>query len=269
MPLDTRKVRLILRKEWTEMRQQRALVLGLIFLPLLFTLLPIGLVFVLGQAPLEELGDIGPLLELTRLNPSLSGLSEREILQAAIGQPISVMLFLLPVILPSIIASYSIVGEKVSRTLEPVLATPVTTLELLLAKILSALVPSMAVTWFSGAIFAAAMLPLTRSHSVFVAIISPSWFILMLLCAPLLALFAIAATVAASSRANDPRSAQQISALVIVPVVLLIAGQFTGLLALSPAVSLIVALVLALLSSAVTWLATRIFQREAILTRWS
>jgi ABC-2 type transport system permease protein len=269
MDIDTRKIRLILRKEWLEMKQQRALVLGMVFLPLLFTILPLGLIFLMGQLPAGEMNGVDALFELVRNNPALQGLSEQELVQVIIGQPISTILFILPVMLPSIIASYSIVGEKVSRTLEPVLATPVTTLELLLAKMLSALIPSVGFTWLAGAVFLTGMVPLSLSHSVFVAIISPSWFLLMLLCAPLLALLAIAATVTASSRVNDPRSAQQISAVVILPVVLLIAGQFTGLLSLSPLVSLIVAAILALIAAALTWLATRVFQREAILTRWS
>lgn len=269
MDIDARKIRLILKKEYLEMKQQRALVLGLLFLPLLFTFLPLGIIFVLGKAPADQVNGIKPLLDMAQFNPALKGLSEQETIQALIGQPISIMLFILPALLPSIIASYSVVGEKVSRTLEPVLATPVTTLELLLGKILSALIPAVAITWLFGAIFALGLLFVTISHSVFVAVISPAWFLLMLLCAPLLALVSISVTVAASSRANDPRSAQQISGLVIVPVILAIVGQVAGLVTLSPIFSLVAVAVLALLAILATWVATRVFQRESILTKWS
>jgi len=251
------------------MRQQRILLLSLIFLPILFTLLPIVIILVMRFVPTTELNGIEQLLKLAGTNPALTGATQQEILQAVIGQPVSVILFMLPVILPSIIASYSIVGEKVNRTLEPVLATPVTTLELLVGKILASLIPAVAVTWFFGLILVISLYFVTLSRAVFVSIISPSWLLLILLCAPLLALTTIAITVAASSRATDPRSAQQISALVILPVVLLLVGQFTGLLSLSPVVSLIAALVLALMAAGATWLATRMFQRESILTRWN
>jgi ABC-2 type transport system permease protein len=268
MELDTRKIRLILKKEFMQLRQQRGLVLSAFFLPLLFTIIPLAVTFVMGQAPLDSLDGIDELLKLAQLNPSLQGLSTQELVQAAIGQPISVILLMLPVILPSIIASYSIVGEKVSGTLEPLLATPITTLELLLAKILTSLVPAVAVTWFFGGIYVVGIALISRSPAVFAAIVSPSWFILMLLCGPLLALATIAATIAASSRASDPRSAQQISAVVIIPVVLILAGQFAGLLVLSPAFSLLIGLGLAMLAALITWFATRLFDREAILTRW-
>ena len=42
-------------------------------------------------------------------------------------------------------AAHSVVGEKLARTLEPLLATPIATFELLLAKVLGALVPTLVI----------------------------------------------------------------------------------------------------------------------------
>src|SRR4051812_12704738 len=119
MQIDFKKVRLILQKELLEIRQQRALMLGLIFLPFFLTLLPLVIIFALGQIPPNEIHGVSSLLDAVGANPSLRGLPPQQIIQAMVGQPISTILFLLPVILPSIIASYSVVGEKVGRTLEP------------------------------------------------------------------------------------------------------------------------------------------------------
>jgi hypothetical protein len=44
------------------------------------------------------------------------------------------------------LAAHSVVGEKQARTLEPLLATPITTLELLVAKVLGSLLPTLAVS---------------------------------------------------------------------------------------------------------------------------
>ncbi|MEO5950930.1 MAG: ABC transporter permease subunit [Chloroflexia bacterium] len=267
--MDSSKIKLVLRKEWLQLKQQRGLVLTTALLPFLFTLMPIGIIFAIGAAPTKGINGIDSLLDLARQNPSLASLSLNELLQAAIGTPLSGILLILPVLLPSIIASYSVVGEKVSGTLEPVLATPITTFEFLFAKILTALIPSVGITWFFGLLYVMGLYFVTLSHNVFFAIINLSWFILFIVCAPLLSLSAIAVTVAASSRATDPRTAQQISAIVIIPVVLVIAGQFTGLIILSPIFSVILAIVLALLAVLTIWIATRVFAREAILTRWS
>lgn len=267
--LNIRSITLVLRKEWLELRQQRGLMLGMLALGLLFTVMPLGIIYIMGFTPTEELDEFDEMLETVELSPALRGLSPQELIQALMGQPVSVLALLLPIILSSIIASYSIVGEKLSRTLEPLLATPVTTAELLLAKILSALIPSMVMTWASAAVFVAGLEAAALSPRVFQVIVSPAWVLLLLLCAPLLAMISIAATVAISSRVNDARSAQQISAVVVVPILLIVGGQLTGLLVLSPIFVVLAALVLALIAAGATWIATRFFQREAILTRWT
>src|SRR4051812_28446506 len=67
--------------------------------------------------------------------------------------------------------------------------------------------------------------------------------------------------VAISSRVNDPRTAQQISAVLILPVMILIFGQITGILVLIPLVAVIAAAILALFCAGVMALVSRLFQR--------
>jgi len=246
-------------------------VLTMILPPLLFALLPVVGVFLVGQFP-EISGDkdIKDMAQaLGRLNPAILNMSTQEISQVIFGQQLAALFFLMPIILPSVIASYSVVGEKTSQTLEPLLATPVRTWELLLAKCLTSLLPSVLLTWAGAAIFAAGLALVGASPAVFSAIISAGWLLVLFLCAPFLALITIALTIAVSSRATDPRSAQQISAVLILPIILVVFGQITGLLVLSPAVALLGALILAVIAALSIWLATRLFQRETILTRWS
>jgi ABC-2 type transport system permease protein len=195
-------------------------------------------------------------------------MSSIELGQALIGQQMSVLFLLMPLLVPSIIASYSIVGEKTRRTLEPILATPITIWELLLGKSLAAFIPAIGITFVCGGIFAGALLLIAASPRVFTAIVSPGWLTVFLLCSPLLAIISIGLMVAVSSRVNDPRTAQQLSAIAIVPVMALFFGQLTGLLVLSPVLALATAVVLAIIAVLTIWLATRVFQREAILTRW-
>ena len=56
--------------------------------------------------------------------------------QAWIFQQFLVLLVLTPVAGSMSVAAYSVIGEKQARTLEPLLATPITTFELLAAKVL-------------------------------------------------------------------------------------------------------------------------------------
>ena len=166
------------------------------------------------------------------------------------------------------ISSYSIVGEKTSQTLEPLLATPVKTWELLTAKSLTAMIPAVVITWACGALFVLGMALTALSSRVLAAVVSPSWLLLFLVCSPLISLITVAITVAVSSRATDPRSAQQISALMIIPVIGLLLGQLSGIVILSPNLVLIAAVVLAVIAFLTMWLTISLFQREVILTRW-
>jgi ABC-2 type transport system permease protein len=263
------KIRLIIRKEWTELRQQPILVLTSLILPMFFAVLPVLLIWGIRAAGPGASKGLNGVEGLTQINPALRGLDGVETAQAIIGIQVGVLLLLVAAIIPSVIASYSVVGEKTSRTLEPLLATPVTTLQLLLAKCLTALIPSVALTWMAAVVFTVGISLAAVSGRVVAAIITPSWLLLLLLWTPLLSLLTIGLTVAISSRANDPRTVQQFSAIVIVPVMLLIGGQATGLLVLGPLVVLLGAALLGLLAIGSIYLAVALFQRETILTKWS
>ena len=263
-----RNIKILLAKEWLEFKQQRALLLSIVFVPLVLTLIPLVALFTIGATP--EAGNSDQFTrDLMKRNPVLAGMSEQEAVQAVMGQAFSTMFLLLPMILPSIIAAYSIVGEKTNHTLEPLLATPIATWELLSAKMLASLIPSMALTWLAGAIFIVGVRVDAVSTGVFQAIVSPGWLTVFLVCAPLLALIAIAAMVAISARVNDPRTAQQFSAWVVVPFLTLFFSQLTGVLVLSPLIALVAAIMLAVIAGLAVWGVTALFQREVILTKWT
>ncbi len=260
-----KKSLVILRREWLELKRQRGLLLGISLMPILMTVLPVIITLVVQYMP----ESVDQPMPFEKANPVFFGMTPVERQQAFIGQTFAVMMLLIPLIVPSIIASYSIIGEKVARTLEPVLATPVTTGELLFGKCLAAGVPAVVITWICGVIFVAGLSLVTVSRRVFVAIVGPGWFIVLILCVPLIVLIAVTAMVAISSRVNDPRTAQQISAVAVIPILSIFFAQLAGVLVLSPLIALAAAVVLALLALASISLAVRIFQREVILTRWT
>jgi len=61
---------------------------------------------------------------------------------------------MMPAIIPITIASYSIVGEKSTHTIEPLLATPISTGQLLTGKALAAAIPSVIASLIAFLIFA-------------------------------------------------------------------------------------------------------------------
>ncbi len=257
-----KKVPIVLEKEWLELRLQRTLLLATFFLPPLITAFAVVGFFFVGKFTASTIGSAAPL------PPEFASLSQFELGQAILGRQFSTLFLLVPIFIPSVLASYAIVGEKRERTLEPVLATPIRTWELLLGKILGALVPALAITLASAAVFVVGILSFAVSDRVRAMIVTPGWVLAVLVDTPLLALIGVALIVVLSSRVNDPRTAQQISAVLVVPVVGLLFGQLAGVIVLSPPLALGIGVVLAIVAAGALWAATRLFQREVILTRW-
>ncbi|TMD60767.1 MAG: ABC transporter permease [Chloroflexi bacterium] len=256
------KALVVFQKEWLELRLQRGLLLATLGVPPAITVFAIVVFALAGHAP----GDV-----VTRgipLPPDLIGLSSNEIAQAIVGKQFSVIFFLLPVFIPSVIASYAIVGEKRDRTLEPLLATPIRTSQLLVGKSLSALVPTVVLTLACALLFVAGIALWAVTPRVAGVVITPGWVAVLAVDMPLLALIGIALIVIVSSRVNDPRTAQQVSAVLIVPVLGLLFGQLSGVLVLNLPFALLGALVLGFFAFVALRLATDLFGREAILTRW-
>ena len=256
-----KKALIVLDKEWLELRLQPTLLLATLILPPLITAFAIAGFFAVGKIS-------GPIPQGGPLPPEFASLAPREVAQAIVGRQFSTLFLLLPIFIPSVLASYAIVGEKRERTLEPVLATPIRTWELLLVKILAALIPAVAITIASAALFIAGILAFAVTDHVRDIVVTPGWILAVLVDTPLLALIGVALIVVLSSRVNDPRTAQQISAVLIVPVLGLLFGQLAGVIVLGPALALGIGVILAIIAAGAVWAATRLFQREVILTRW-
>lgn len=260
-----RKALIVLEKEWLEIRLQRALLLSTFLIPPAATIFVLAIYGAVGLFPAAGQLNLPPGLQL---DPALAALSPRELGQTIVGKQFSLIFMLLPIFIPSVIASYAIVGEKRDRTLEPLLATPVRTWELLAGKALAALLPTLAVSTVCALLLAAGIWVLAVSPSVASLVITPGWALFLLLDVPFLALVGIALIVLVSSRVNDPRSAQQISAVLVVPVMGLVFGNLSGVLLLSPLVAIVGAAILAVLAFLTLRLAARLFEREVILVRW-
>jgi ABC-2 type transport system permease protein len=252
------KVWLVVQKELRELLPQRALLFSVSILPLLIVLMA-GVLLVV---PLN-----GAKLPVSTSDPRMANLSSSQVQQIYIGLQFRLILLFQSLVIPAIIAAYSIVGEKNNRTLEPLLAAPVSTWQLLLAKALAALIPAVAVTWASSLIFIGEITSLA-SPVVSPFVITPGWLVALFLTVPVMVLIPVSLAVIVSSRINDPRSASQLSSLIF--ILLLFGVEISGsMLVINIFTTLIISAILAIIGAILLWVATRIFQREAILTRWS
>jgi len=147
------------------------------------------------------------------------------------------------------------------------LLTPITTLELLVAKVIGSLLPALAIA-YGGLVLYFVGVWLFEPAGVLGALLSARTFTLVLLDAPAAALVSLQSAIVISSRVNDPRTAQQFGVLIIIPLAGLMVAEFSGSVWLSTAALALIGAGLVALWCLLSLCSVAIFDRETILTRW-
>jgi ABC-2 type transport system permease protein len=260
------KIKTIINKEWSEVFKNRLVLFTVLFLPLIFVVLPVITIVAMQNIEMSEseMSEVPEAFAETICAGIESGIDCINIYTLNL---FTLMFMILPVAIPVTIAAYSIVGEKTTRSLEPLLATPITTAELLLGKAIAAIAPAIVATWLSFIIYAV-IARLFTTAVVFAHVLDPMWLLAIFVVGPLLTLLAASVAIMVSSRVSDPRVAEQLSMVVILPIILVLIGQSVGLFLLNRQIVLVAAVVIALIDVVLLYLAVQLFERETILTRW-
>ena len=208
-------LRTIVAREWLEIMRNRLLLFSILIPPIILSILPVVLLRFVGDA--RNLPEAA-IAQIVANHPVWADMAPQLVAKAFALQQFLVTFLLLPAYIPLSIASYSIVGEKQSRSLEAVLATPVQTTELLTGKSIAAVVPAIAAAWFAYFLFLDLAAVLLDPRLVQV-ISEPAWIGAVFAFGPAIGLVSVTAGVLVSSRVNDPRSAQQIGAVILLPII--------------------------------------------------
>jgi ABC-2 type transport system permease protein len=253
----------ILRREWMETLRNRLLLSTILVPPVLLTVAPIILAGAVGDRALPA--DLAR--QILSQKPDWASFTPSELAGAFAVQQFLVFFLLMPAYIPLSIATFSIIGEKQARSLEPVLAAPIRTVELLAGKAIAALVPGVLAGWVTYVAFVL-LASVVYGRALFGVVTDGSWLAGVFLLGPAVGLSSVVAGVIVSARVNDPRVAQQIGGVVIVPVVGLVLVQATGTLLVGPVGYLLMTLAVLAVSLVGLRIGVRLFDREAILTRW-
>jgi len=242
--MNIRKSWTVAMKDFSVFRRKRYILYSLIVVPLILSI----------------------LFPSTLLFPSASSKIPSQLLISLLNSFFSIFI-ILAAIIPSVIASYSFVGEKIEKSLEPLLATPATDSELLLGKGLSAFIPSIAATYAGAAIFM--ILVDTFTYSQY-GLLFPNWnaAVILVLAAPLACILSVEFSIIISARVSDIRTAQQMGALVIIPLLGIFLLSETNTLAIDVYSLLIISGILFAVDVGLFFVSRATFQREEILTRW-
>lgn len=257
----------VIRKELVEIIKNKLLVFTVFLPPLLLTLFPLIIFGLMGSAMGNSNVRPEDVERLRALSPAYAQFTPNELMQLVAFQQFLLIYLMMPLIIPMTVAAFSIIGEKESRSLEPLLATPVRTAELLFGKSIAAVIPAILATWVAYAIFFAGS-SLVMPPNVYAALLNPMWAIAVIVLAPLLCLLSVSLGIFISSRVNDTRVAQQLSGIFVIPLIAIGLAQTAGFILLNSFTFIASAVVIALLDVAVLYVSTRLFQREAILTQW-
>jgi ABC-2 type transport system permease protein len=174
----------IVQKELRDYRRNRFVILTMAVLPLIFIIVPVVELLVIKVSATSSKFD-------TRIGLAL------------------LYMLIIPAIVPSTLAAYSVVGEREQGTLEPVLTTPIRREELLVGKALAVLVPALGIAYLVFGIFLG-IVALFAPPDVASAVFKGSRLLVQLLFTPLLAGWSIWVGIAISARSLDVRAAQQL-----------------------------------------------------------
>jgi len=244
-----RSEKALIRKDFNEIVSSRQVIMPMAIVTLVLTVV-IPLVMIISVnyigANSDMIRELGPLLK--KLPSEYMKYNQAQLaIKAGVDFMFPVYFLIIPIMCSSLIGASSFVGEKEHKTLETLLYTPISMEQLLRAKILGVFIPSYIVTLF--AFIAFGIIVNIAGFINFGGLIFPDikWLIIILLISPAINLLSLIFTVMVSARSKTFQEAQQVSGLLVLPVILLLVGQMTGVLMLSSLVLLIAGIVLLIL----------------------
>jgi ABC-type Na+ efflux pump permease subunit len=261
------RLRALFRKELLEVSRNRMVLFPVVLMTVIMIVLPFIVALIVPALSGNRLSSDRDFERVSRLIGSPPGLTPDARVQVFLFQQFLLMFLLTPITGAMSMAAHSVIGEKKERTLEPLLSTPLTTAELLVAKVLGALAPTMAISLAGLAIYCAGIAVLA-APGVLPAMINARTLMLIAFVGPAASLVALQSAIVISSRVNDARTAQQFGVLIVLPMTGLLVAQFTGRFWLSAWQMGLIGAGLLVVWFFLTLFSVAIFDRETILTRW-
>jgi len=260
------RLRAMLRKELLDLARNRAALVPVVIATAVSLLIPFLVLVVLPAMTGRSLAS-DAALDLASRGGDASDVPAEIRVPAFLFQQFLILFMLTPITGAMSLAAHAVVGEKQNRTLEPLLATPLTTIELLVAKVLGALLPTLAIST-TGLVLYVLGIVLWQPQMAVAALLTARTLVLMLLVGPAAALVSLQSAIVISSRVNDPRTAQQFGVLIVIPLTLVFVGQLIGAFWLPVWMLVVIGLAMLVAWVLLTLFTVALFDRESILTRW-
>jgi ABC-type Na+ efflux pump permease subunit len=255
----------LIRKDFQDVWKTPMIRNTLLILPIILTLiLPVGYLVLICLVPASDLNGVEEMMKL--LPASAASLNVQQAMFQILISLMEPMFFLMiPLMSSTVSASGAFVGEKERGTIETLLLTPMTVRQIFRAKVemcvrLSAMVSGISLVF---------LLIVSQTGKLILHIpfmIDWSWVVMVLLLAPALTVFGVIFMVLISGRSKSYMEAMQTSSYIVVPLVLLFIGQFTGLFILGPLVLALIGLAFVVADIILFSIAAKSFTPEKLLS---
>lgn len=268
-----RAIRAIIRKDLKQVTQNQMVWLPMILVPLILqVIMPLGMVLMPRFVSADQLGldEMQAFYQIipAALQQTLAGLSlPQQWIMLAANYMFAPFFLIVPLMTASVIGADSFVGEKERKTLEGLLYSPLSDVEFFVAKVLTALVPALVISFSTFVLYG--LVVNLGGYSIMQRIFFPTatWWPLVFWLGPATSVAALGVTVLISVRAKSFMQAQQLSGLLVLPVVFLMIGQISGLFFLGSTLIWIVGLVVWLIGLWLVWIGSHTFSRSELITR--
>lgn len=261
---DRQAIAALVARDLTAVRRSKAVVVPMLAVP---TLLMIVLPLVVGLA--ARGGDQGGTLFIDALPAALADPiralpPDRRLVTLVLGYLLAPLFLIVPLMVSAVLAADAFAGEKERRTLETLLHLPVDDRDLFLAKLLTAFLPAVAVSW--GGFAAFVIVADAVSWSVVDGPLVPNrlWLVMIVWVAPAVAALGLGIMVRISARARTAQEANQLGGAVILPLIFLAVGQATGLLLVRLEVAVAIGAAVWLMAALLIWRGAVRFTRDRV-----
>ena len=265
------KVLLIFKKEFKELLRNKEILVTIIIMPIVFALLiPVSMI-TLQFTDQEDLGEEDQLSDVFQnLAPNWSELNDLQRISVLQANMYLAFLIMIPMIVPMATSGDSIAGEKERKTIESLIAAPISETELFLGKALAASAPSIIVSWVAEIIYIV-FTDIILYDIMGGKILFPNTFAILMffLLMPTQTLLSTLLMTAISSRSTGSREAMQKSGLLATPLILIVSAIVFVPLILHPLFCLVSEAILIILTFVILRVAVRGFNREKLLSAGS
>ncbi|MFX1256080.1 MAG: ABC transporter permease subunit [Promethearchaeota archaeon] len=254
-----KKIYLVIRKDWLEIRKSAQTSLSLVLVPLIFGIIVPIVLFLLFPDGIELFATFFSILPFQPQLPSYIDEAQKGIV--FLVALLNLFFLILPLMLPASIAVDSIAGEKERKTLESLLLTPMTDLEILLGKILMPIFPATIIMWITAVPYILIVDFFTFPKIGGLLLPDLSFLMMIFLLAPAISFFNIVIMVIISAKIGNTRDAQYVAGFLFLPVMGFLIGQILFAL-FSPFLILLGIFIFLIIDYGVLRVALRLFDRE-------